>query len=76
MCEHLNRASAVFEDDLTYREIAERLNEEGVTTDLDCPWNSGTVRTILTNEKYIGNNSYNRSSFKLKNLHLENPSDM
>lgn len=63
-------------EDLPFREIADRLNEEGVTTDRDLPWNSGTVRTVLTNEKYIGNNVYNRSSFKLKKLHVENPPDM
>ena len=34
------------------------------------------MRTVLTNEKYIGNNVYNRSSFKLKKLHVENPPDM
>lgn len=48
----------LIEEDLFFCEIADRLNEEGVTTDLDQPWNSGTVRTILTNEKYIGNNVY------------------
>jgi hypothetical protein len=34
------------------------------------------VRTVLTNEKYIGNNVYNRSSFKLKKLHVDNPPGM
>ncbi len=63
----------LIEEDLSFREIADRLNEEGATTDLDRPWNSSTVRTILSNEKYIGNN---RSSFKLKKLHVENPLDM
>lgn len=66
----------LIEEDLSFREIADRLNKEGVTTDLDRPWNSGTVRTVLTNEKYIGNNVYNRSSFKLKKLHVGNPPDM
>jgi hypothetical protein len=66
----------LIEEDLTFREIADRLNDDGVTTDLDRPWNSGTVRTVLTNEKYIGNNVYNRSSFKLKKLHVDNPPDM
>lgn len=66
----------LIKEDLSFREIADRLNEEGVTTDLDRPWNSGTVRTVLTNEKHIGNNVYNRSSFKLKKLHVENPHDM
>jgi len=66
----------LIEEDLSLREIADRLNESGVATDLDRPWTSGTVRTVLTNEKYIGNNVYNRSSFKLKKLHVENPPEM
>ena len=66
----------LIEEDLTFREIADRLNDEGVATDLERPWTSGTVRTVLTNEKYIGNNVYNRSSFKLKKMHVENPPDM
>lgn len=66
----------LIEEDLTFVEIADRLNEKGVSTDLGRPWNSGTVRTVLTNEKYIGNNVYNRKSFKLKKLHVENPPEM
>jgi hypothetical protein len=31
---------------------------------------------VLTNEKYIGNNLYNRTSFKLKKKRVENPPDM
>jgi hypothetical protein len=34
------------------------------------------VHQILTNEKYIGNNVYNRSSFKLKTKRVANPPDM
>jgi len=66
----------LIEEELTFREIVDQLNEEGVTTDLDRPWTPATVRTVLTNEKYIGNNVYNRSSFKLKKLHVDNPPDM
>jgi hypothetical protein len=66
----------LIEEDLTFSEIANRLNETGVTTDLGRPWAHGTVRTVLSNEKYIGNNVFNRSSFKLKKLHVENPPDM
>lgn len=36
-------------------------------------WTRGTIHQILTNEKYIGNNVYNRSSFKLKIQHVRNP---
>ena len=66
----------LIEEDATFREIADRLNEAGVNTDRDRPWTPTTVRTVLTNEKYIGNNVYNRSSFKLKKVHVENPPDM
>jgi hypothetical protein len=31
---------------------------------------------VLTNEKYIGNNVYNRTSFKLKKKHVRNTPDM
>ena len=57
-------------------EIAASLNEKGITTDLDRPWTRGTVHQILTNEKYIGNNVYNRRSFKLKKKRVENEPEM
>ncbi len=58
------------------REIAEILNAQGVLTDLGRPWTRGTVREVLTNEKYIGNNVYNRRSFKLKKKRVVNTPDM
>jgi DNA invertase Pin-like site-specific DNA recombinase len=57
-------------------EIAELLNARGIVTDLGRPWTSGTVHQVLTNEKYIGNNVYNRRSFKLKRKRVNNPPDM
>lgn len=56
-------------------EIAKILNAKGVRTDLDRPWTRGTVHQVLTNEKYIGNNVYHRTSFKLKKKHVLNPPD-
>lgn len=53
-------------DGLVETDIAKRLNDQGVTTDLERPWTRATVHQVLTNEKYIGNNVYNRVSFKLK----------
>lgn len=64
------------QDDLAVSSIANRLNGLGVLTDLDRPWTYSTVRQVLTNEKYIGNNVYNRHSFKLKKKHVDNPPDM
>ena len=60
----------------TESEIAAALNAEGLVTDLARPWTRGTVHQILTNEKYIGNNVYNRVSFKLKAKRVTNTPDM
>ncbi|SCZ51340.1 Site-specific DNA recombinase [Epibacterium ulvae] len=53
-------------------EIASDLNRRGIRTDLDRDWSPAVVRQILTNEKYIGNNLWNRHSFKLKKRHVQN----
>jgi DNA invertase Pin-like site-specific DNA recombinase len=66
----------LIEEDLPLSQIADRLNGMKIRTDLDRPWTYGTVRQVLTNEKYIGNNVYNRRSFKLKKKHVNNPPDM
>jgi DNA invertase Pin-like site-specific DNA recombinase len=55
--------------------IAESLNVAGILTDFGRKWNRTTVREVLTNEKYIGNNVYHRTSFKLKQKHTRNPED-
>lgn len=57
-------------------DIAALLNQKGINTDLGRPWTRGTVHQVLTNEKYIGNNVYNRVSFKLKKKRVVNPPDM
>src|SRR5271170_5691135 len=57
------------------REIANILNERGIATDLGRPWTRGTVHQILINEKYIGNNVWNRRSFKLKQKRVRNVPD-
>lgn len=46
--------------------IADELNHRGIKTDLDKDWTKATVREVLSNEKYIGNNIFNRISYKLK----------
>jgi len=56
-------------------EIAGLLNAKGIVTDFGRAWTRSTVHQILTNEKYIGNNVYHRTSFKLKCKHLDNPPD-
>jgi len=57
-------------------EIAERLNGMDVHTDFDRAWTRATVHEVLTNEKYVGHNVYNRVSFKLKKKRVVNPPDM
>src|SRR5262249_6260502 len=52
------------------------LNRRGVLTDLERAWTRGTVHEVLINEKYIGNNVWNRCSFKLKEKHVRNSPDL
>jgi DNA invertase Pin-like site-specific DNA recombinase len=52
--------------------IAADLNEKGIKTDLDRDWTPAVVRQLLSNEKYSGNNIWNRHSFKLKKRHVRN----
>jgi len=59
----------------TESEIAALLNAQGTLTDFGRAWTRGTVHQVLTNEKYIGNNVYHRTSFKLKKKHVSNPPD-
>jgi DNA invertase Pin-like site-specific DNA recombinase len=56
-------------------EIAAALNVRGVVTDFGRAWTRGAVHQVLTSEKYIGNNVYHRTSFKLKRRHVANPPD-
>jgi DNA invertase Pin-like site-specific DNA recombinase len=64
------------EDGLVESEIAGRLNGMRVPTDLGREWTRATVHEVLTNEKYVGHNVYNRISFKLKKVRVINPPDM
>lgn len=57
-------------------EIAADLNERDVPTDLGRPWTRGTVHQILINEKYVGDNVWNRRSFKLKKKRVQNEPEM
>lgn len=56
-------------------EIADELNAKGIVTDFGRAWTRGTVHEVLTNEKYIGNNVYHRTSCKLKRKTVANPPD-
>lgn len=56
-------------------EIAQELNRRGIRTDLGRRWTRGTVHELLINEKYIGNNVWGRTSFKLKQARRDNSPD-
>lgn len=64
------------DDDLPESDIAGRLNGCGIRTDLGQAWTRASVRQVLSNEKYIGNNIYNRTSFKLKKHRVVNDPEM
>jgi DNA invertase Pin-like site-specific DNA recombinase len=65
--------SKFVEEGRTESEIAACLNEEGKLTDRGTVWTRGTVHQILINDKYVGDNVWNRTSFKLKQEHVRNP---
>jgi DNA invertase Pin-like site-specific DNA recombinase len=54
-------------------EIATQLNARGVKNHFGRPWSRGTVCEVLTNEKYVGNNLFNRTSGKMKSKAKPNP---
>jgi DNA invertase Pin-like site-specific DNA recombinase len=60
----------------TEREIAEELAGAGLAAEGGRAWTRGIVHEILTNEKYVGHNVYNRVSFKLKKKRVRNPPEM
>lgn len=54
------------------RVIASELNRENIYAENGALWTRGRIHQILTNEKYIGNNVYNKTSFKLKKSFIKN----
>lgn len=54
------------------REIAALLNDRGIPGHLGTAWTRGRVHRLLTNEKYLGNNVWARTSFKLKQPGMPN----
>ena len=57
-------------------EIAHLLGRAETPSESGRPWTRSMVHQILTNEKYIGNNVYNRRSFKLKKDRVVNPPEL
>lgn len=60
---------------LSEKAIAHQLNLEGIRTELGRLWSRGVIHQILTNEKYVGHNVFNRVSFKLKQKRVVNAPD-
>lgn len=56
-------------------DIAASLNTRGIKTDLDRLWTRGSIHQLLINEKYIGNNVWGRTAFKLKQARVQNAPD-
>jgi hypothetical protein len=54
-------------------EIAAQLNAQEAKNQFGRPWSRGTVCEVLTNEKYVGNNLFNRTSGKMKSRAKPNP---
>lgn len=67
---------AFVEEGRPEREIADILNGRGIRTDLGRPWTRGTVHQVLINEKYAGDNVWNRVSCKLQGARVRNGRDM
>ena len=66
----------LIDEKLSINEIVRRLNDMQVLAEWGRRWTADRVRQILTNEKYIGNNVYNRCSCKLRTPRIGNPPEM
>lgn len=70
----VNRIYDLFLDErLKLQEIANTINAMGIPTEYGRAWTCVSVRGILSNEKYIGNAVYNRTSKKLNARWHRNP---
>jgi len=66
---------AFVEEGKLEQEIADLLNSREVLTDDGRNWTRGRVHQVLTNPKYVGDNVWNRTSFKLKKVRVRNEPD-
>lgn len=57
------------------REIARALNRQGIVNVVGNAWTWHSVRDVLTNERHIGNNVWNRTSGRLKTKRVNNHRD-
>jgi len=68
--------SAFVQERKSVRLITWGLNELQIPNALGNPWSTRNVVDILTNERYIGNIVFNRTSFKLQQKRVVNPPEM
>lgn len=64
------------EDGKLEQDIAELLHNRRVPTEDGRKWTRGRVHQVLTNPKYVGDNVWNRISYKLKKLRVRNEPEM
>jgi DNA invertase Pin-like site-specific DNA recombinase len=63
----------LIKDKWSYARIAAWINSRGIRTHTGTQWNDARVRDVLTNEKYIGTNVFNKRSRKLGQRLTANP---
>jgi DNA invertase Pin-like site-specific DNA recombinase len=63
---------AFVDEGKTEFEIATDLNRSGLTNEYGRPWTRHRISGLLRNEKYIGNSVWNRQSFKLHAMRVQN----
>jgi len=63
-------------ENLGDKEIAKLLNEGKARCPTGRAWTKDVVRKILTNEKYIGNLVFNKTSAKLGGIRMKNPESL
>lgn len=67
---------AILKEGLSEPAIVKALNDKGLYMAYGRPWTTYAVHRVLTCEKYIGNNVYNQTSFKLRQRFVHNSPDM
>jgi len=67
---------AFVEEGKLEQEIADLLDSRRVQTEDGRSWTRGRVHQVLTNPKYVGDNVWNRRSYKLKRLRIRNEPEM
>lgn len=58
------------------RQITDALNARGLDNGLGRKWDHNVIGRMLRNEKYVGNLIWNRSSFKLQQVHVKNDPEL